>query len=157
VARFRSPCIEQFREGLCDLGYVQAENIIVEYRCANGIRVELRGTRYRAVGKRLVWLNIELKRSNFAGSIRRRMQSNLAHATTVGNDGRAPPGTRIFSPHAVARLCDTIGRYWYLFKRLTPVSAGPFCRFEHIVTYSSGKVVAKSVNPFDPKSSHASP
>jgi hypothetical protein len=40
----------------------------------------------------------------------------LAHATTVGNDGRAPD-TRIFSPLAVAGLCDTIGRYWYLFKR----------------------------------------
>src|SRR5262245_5869736 len=34
-------------------------------------------------------------------------------------------------------------RYWYLFKRLTVVSGGPFYRFEHIVTYSSGKVVAK--------------
>jgi hypothetical protein len=34
-------------------------------------------------------------------------------------------------------------RYWYLFKRLTAVSAGRFYRFEHIVTYSSGKVVAK--------------
>jgi hypothetical protein len=29
--------------------------------------------------------------------------------------------TTIFSPHAVARLCVTIGRYWYLFKRLTAV------------------------------------
>src|SRR5215510_16518465 len=26
------------------------------------------------------------------------------------------PGTRIFSPLAVAGLCVTIGRYWYLFK-----------------------------------------
>jgi hypothetical protein len=51
--------------------------------------------------------------------------------------------TRIFSPLAVAGLCVTIGRYWYLFKRLTAVSAGRFYRFEHIVTYSSGKVVAK--------------
>jgi hypothetical protein len=34
--------------------------------------------------------------------------------------------TRIFSPLAVARLCVTIGRYWYLFKRLTAVSAGRF-------------------------------
>jgi hypothetical protein len=32
--------------------------------------------------------------------------------------------TRIFSPLAVAGLCDTIGRYWYLFKRLTAVPAG---------------------------------
>src|SRR5262244_3585806 len=52
--------------------------------------------------------------------------------------------TRIFSPLAVARLCVTIGHCWYLFKRLTAVSAGRFYRFEHIVTYSSGKVVAKS-------------
>ena len=51
--------------------------------------------------------------------------------------------TRIFSPLAVAGLCVTIGRYWYLFKRLTAVSAGRFYRFEHIDTYSSGKVVAK--------------
>jgi hypothetical protein len=51
--------------------------------------------------------------------------------------------TRIFSPLAVAGLCVTIGRYWYLFKRLTAVSAGRFYRFEHIVTYSSGKVIAK--------------
>jgi hypothetical protein len=52
--------------------------------------------------------------------------------------------TRIFSPLTVPRLCVTIGRYWYLFKRLTAVSADRFYRFEHIVTYSSGKVVAKS-------------
>jgi len=52
--------------------------------------------------------------------------------------------TRIFSPHVVAGLCVTIGRYWYLFKRLTAVSAGRFYRFEHIMSYSSGKVVAKS-------------
>ena len=29
--------------------------------------------------------------------------------------------TRIFSPLLVPRLCDTIGRNWYLFKRLTAV------------------------------------
>ena len=52
--------------------------------------------------------------------------------------------TRIFSPLAVPRLCVTIGRYWYLFKRLTVVSAGRFYRFEHMVPYSSSKVVAKS-------------
>ena len=52
--------------------------------------------------------------------------------------------TRIFSPLLVARLCVTIGRYWYRFKRLTVISAGRFYRFEHIVAYSSGKVVAKS-------------
>jgi hypothetical protein len=53
------------------------------------------------------------------------------------------PATRIFSPLAVAGLYVTIGRYWYLFKRLTPVFGARFYRFEHIVTYSSGKVVAK--------------
>jgi hypothetical protein len=42
--------------------------------------------------------------------------------------------------------CFTIDHYWYLFKRLTAVSAGRFYRFEHIVPYSSGKVVAESVN-----------
>src|SRR5215471_21429949 len=52
-------------------------------------------------------------------------------------------GTRIFSPLAVAGLYVTIGRYWYLFKRLTAVSAGRFYRFEFIDTDSSGKVVAK--------------
>ena len=52
-------------------------------------------------------------------------------------------GTRIFSPLAVAGLCVSIGRYMYLFKRLMVVSAGRFYRFEHIVSYSSGKVVGK--------------
>ena len=51
--------------------------------------------------------------------------------------------TRIFSPLSVPGLCVTIGRYWYLFKPLTAVSAGRFYRFEHIDAYSSGKVVAK--------------
>ena len=51
--------------------------------------------------------------------------------------------TRIFSPLAVPGLCVTIGRYWYLFNRLTALSGGRFYRFEHIVSYSSGKVVAK--------------
>ena len=51
--------------------------------------------------------------------------------------------TRIFSPLAVPGLCDTIGRYWYLFKRLAALPDGRFYGFEHIVTYSSGKVVAK--------------
>jgi len=53
------------------------------------------------------------------------------------------PGTRIFSSLAGARLYDTIGRYVYLFERLTAVSAGRFYRFKHIVSYSSGKVVGK--------------
>jgi hypothetical protein len=56
--------------------------------------------------------------------------------------------TRISSPHAIARLCVTIGRYWYLFKRLTPVSAGQFYRFEHIVSYSSFKALSKQASYF---------
>jgi hypothetical protein len=56
---------------------------------------------------------------------------------------QSTPDTRIFSPLAVARLYVTIGRYWYLFKRLTALSARRFYLFEHIVSYSSGKVVAK--------------
>src|SRR5262249_43900491 len=51
--------------------------------------------------------------------------------------------TRIFSPLTVPRLCVPIGHYWYLFKRLAAVSDGHCFRFEHIVTYSSGKIVAK--------------
>ena len=50
---------------------------------------------------------------------------------------------RIVSSLAGAGLYDTIGRYVYLFKRLTAVSAARFYRFEHIVSYSSGKVVGK--------------
>jgi hypothetical protein len=66
----------------------------------------------------------------------------LMHGQKTDNTCNAA-GTRIFSPRAVPRLCVTIGRYWYLFKRLMVVSAGRFYRFEHIETYSSGKVVAK--------------
>src|SRR5215510_13795850 len=54
------------------------------------------------------------------------------------------PATRIFSPLAVPRLCVPIGHYMYLFKRLTAVFGARYYRFEHIETYSSGKVVAKS-------------
>jgi hypothetical protein len=61
----------------------------------------------------------------------------------AGRGNQIPPATRIFSPLTVPRLCDTIGRYWYLFKRLTALSAGRFYRFEHIVSYSSGKVVGR--------------
>ena len=43
--------------------------------------------------------------------------------------------------------CDTIGRYVYLFKRLTAVLTARFYRFEHMVSYSSGKVIAKSTRP----------
>src|SRR5215468_8630298 len=67
---------------------------------------------------------------------------------TVGNEGRAPD-TRIFSPLAVAGLCVPIGRYWYLFKRLTAVSAGRFYRFEHIVAHSSFKAHSKQASRFE--------
>ena len=40
-------------------------------------------------------------------------------------------------------IVGSISRYWYLFKRLTAVSAGRCYRFEHIATNGSGKVVAK--------------
>src|SRR5262249_23630140 len=51
----------------------------------------------------------------------------------------------IFSPLAVAGLYVTIGRYWYLFKRLTALQAGRYYRFEHIVSYSSFKAHSKQV------------
>jgi hypothetical protein len=54
-------------------------------------------------------------------------------------------GTRIFSPLAVAELCVTIGRYWYLFKCLTTVSAGRSYRFEHIDTIEVPKVTQPSL------------
>jgi len=50
---------------------------------------------------------------------------------------------RIFSSLTGAGLYDTIGTYVYLFERLRAVSAGRFYRFEHLETYSSGKVLAK--------------
>ena len=53
------------------------------------------------------------------------------------------PGTRIFSSLTGAGVCVTIGRYVYLFERLTAVFGARFYRFEHIVSYSSSKVVAK--------------
>ena len=81
------------------------------------------------------------------GTRHRDRNSILAHSEMLSNQDATPPDTRIFSPLAVAGLCVPIGRYWYLFKRLTAVSAGRFYRFEHIVTYSSGKVVAKSDRP----------
>src|SRR5262245_24556220 len=56
-------------------------------------------------------------------------------------DGCAPD-TRISSPLTAPRLCVTIGRYWYLSKRLTAVLARRFYRFEYIV-YSSFKAHSK--------------
>ena len=61
-----------------------------------------------------------------------------------GGQGRSRTAdTRIFSPLTVPGLCDTIGRYVYLSKRLTVLPASRFYRFVHTVTYSSGKVVGK--------------
>ncbi|HEX7231431.1 MAG TPA: hypothetical protein VF452_13630 [Candidatus Binatia bacterium] len=45
------------------------------------------------------------------------------------------PNTKIFSYLAGAGLRDTIGRYVYLFERLTTISAGRFYGFERMVSY----------------------
>ena len=71
------------------------------------------------------------------------VETSWKHFDTTRGAIASITDTRIFSPVTVAGLCVTIGRYRYLFKRLTAVPAGRFCRFEHIVPYSSGKVVAK--------------
>src|SRR5262245_13533038 len=84
----------------------------------------------------------DARSGNFVGLGRWRNQFNPGPFRD-GNEDTTPPDTRIFSPLAVARLCVPIGHYWYLFKRLTAVSAGQIYRFEHIVSYSSSKVVAK--------------
>jgi hypothetical protein len=77
------------------------------------------------------------------------MELSLSAEFVTGQRGKCGQGqnrtadTRIFSPAMVPGLSVTIGRYWYLFKRLTAVLAHRFYRFEHIVPYSSGKVLAK--------------
>jgi SOS response associated peptidase (SRAP) len=76
-------------------------------------------------------------------TIHRRMPVILHRDLNQVKGGLNLPGTRIFNPVTVAGLCVTIGRYRYLFKRLTAVPAGRFYRFEHIRADSSGKVVAK--------------
>jgi len=59
VARFRSPLhIEEFRERLRDLGYVEAGNIITDAR--TGCVIALRECRYQAFVERLLWFRIEL-------------------------------------------------------------------------------------------------
>ena len=55
----------------------------------------------------------------------------------------SPTGEPLFPSEVWGKACVTIGHYRYLFKRLTALPAGRFYRFEHIVAYSSGKVVAK--------------
>src|SRR5262245_4554834 len=72
-----------------------------------------------------------------------RNQFNLAHSIMLITSTRGQIDTRIFSSLPVAGLCVTIGRYWYLFKRLTALPAGRFYRFEHIVTDSSFKAHSK--------------
>ena len=57
--------------------------------------------------------------------------------------GAAAEAVRLARTARVPRLCDTIGHYVYLFERLTAVFGARFYRFEHIVTYSSGKVAGK--------------
>ena len=76
---------------------------------------------------------------------RARRLSNALKNQSIGNGQgqNRTADTKIFSPLAVAGLCDTIGRYVYLSKSLTAVLAGRFYRFEHIVSYSSSKVIAK--------------
>src|SRR5262249_39644971 len=61
----------------------------------------------------------------------------------VGNEDTTPADKRIFSPHSVAGLCVTSGRYWYLFKRLTAVSARRVFRFEHKETHNFFKPLSK--------------
>src|SRR5215471_9964583 len=74
----------------------------------------------------------------------RRLCNDLKNQRRENGQGQnRTADTRIFSSLAGAGLCDTIGCYVYLFKRLTAVLAGRFYRFEHIVSYSSGKVMGK--------------
>ena len=47
--------------------------------------------------------------------------------------GCSPRGEPLFPCEVWEKACVTIGRYWYLFKRLMAVSAGRFYRFEQIV------------------------
>jgi len=64
----------------------------------------------------------------------------------VAKDKIEPPDTRIFSPLAVPGLCGTIGHQMNEFNSFCWLRDGSIYRFEHIETYSSGEVVAKSVN-----------
>ena len=43
---------------------------------------------------------------------------NLRRGNECGQGQNRTADTRIFNPHTVAGLCVTIGRYWYLYKRL---------------------------------------
>src|SRR5262245_4243365 len=54
---------------------------------------------------------------------------------------RPTRGFPVLLPHEI--MCVVIGRYWYLFTRLTAVSASRFYRFEHIETYGSGQSCSK--------------
>ena len=57
--------------------------------------------------------------------------------------GCSPTGEPLFPSEVWEKACVTIGRYWYLFKRLTAVSAGRFYRFKHLMAYSSFKALSK--------------
>ena len=62
----------------------------------------------------------------------------------VARDRIRTADTRIFSPHIVARLCVSIGHQVNEFNSFCWLRYESIYRFEHIVAYSSGKVVAKS-------------
>src|SRR5262245_21259784 len=73
-----------------------------------------------------LWSILSVKVNGWRGSdlpisaTEARTESHLAEGSgSLSKDGA--PATRIFSPLAAPRLCDTIGHYMYLFKRLTAV------------------------------------
>src|SRR5215510_13919429 len=81
------------------------------------------------------------RNTNYANQWRGQGDTNYElRKNTVGsgNEG-TPPDTSVFSPHAVAGLFVTIGRYWSLFKCLTAVSVGRSYRFEHKVRRSCAR------------------
>ena len=77
--------------------------------------------------------------------------SSLSHciATVIDRFSNAkqlnPTRHEDFSPRAVPRLCVTIGHQLNEFNSFYWLRYESIYRFEHIVTYSSGKVVAKSL------------
>jgi hypothetical protein len=89
-------------------------------------------------GPREVWSEMECSPDLVQSSLTIPLLSGETDRTC-----RPEPDTRIFSSLTGARLYDTIGRYMYLFKLLTAVFRASFYRFEHIVSYSSGKVMGK--------------
>jgi hypothetical protein len=77
---------------------------------------------------------------------RDQQEANI-HLPRMGKCGQGQnrtADTRIFSPHIVPRLCVTIGHQMNEFNSFCWLRCETIDRFEHIVAYSSGKVVAKS-------------